>query len=240
MFYLEPIKVAIVDYGLGNIFSVRHACEHAGMLPDITSSPEEILSADVVILPGMGAFGDAMQALRQLDLVSPLRDVAESGNILVGVCLGLQLLMSESYEFGRHRGLGIIEGPVVRFEGVLERRGDSLRAVKVPQVGWNQIWRPEHRRPVGTNSWSSFPLVDTADGEFMYFVHSYHVKPEDRSVIASTSNYGGIEFCSSVQVGNVFACQFHPERSGEPGLRMYQNIAAHVHAHRQLKEPVNA
>ncbi|MDT4969348.1 MAG: imidazole glycerol-phosphate synthase subunit HisH [Acidobacteriota bacterium] len=218
-------KVAIVDYGMGNLFSVRQACEHAGLDVGITSERAEILKADAVILPGIGAFGDAMATLSRLDLVGVLQDVAASGKELVGVCLGLQLLMSESFEFGRHKGLGIIEGQVVPFDHPAE----GARKLKVPQVGWNSI---HHVGGDGKNgredAWENSPFAEIRDGEFMYFVHSYIVQPENKGVILSVSRYGHIEFCSSIHYQNIFACQFHPERSGREGLKIYCNLASHI------------
>jgi glutamine amidotransferase len=218
---VENVQVAIVDYGLGNLFSVKHACAHVGLQAKITSSKEEILEADVVILPGIGAFEDAIAALHNLDLVSPLKDIASSEKILVGICLGMQLLMTESYEFGHHQGLGLIEGPVVRFD----IPADSSRVLKVPQVGWNCIYYPDQ---TNTDSWTNSPLTGLSEGEFMYFVHSFYIKPTNPNVVLSTSRYGDIEFCSSLQCGNIFASQFHPERSGGRGLQIYQNIATHA------------
>ncbi len=218
---LPGVRVSVVDYGLGNLFSIKQACEHAGMQVVVTSRKAEIFAADVVILPGVGAFGDAMATLRRLDLVSVLRDVADSGKPLVGVCLGMQLLMSEGYEFGVHKGLGIIEGTVVRFENPREEH----HALKVPQVQWNQIWRARTDRE-RSDPWRNTPLDGFKDGEFMYFVHSFIVCPTDRSIVLSVSSYGHIEFCSSFLRGKVFGCQFHPERSGTQGLRIYSNIAS--------------
>ena len=215
----QPLQVAIVDYGLGNLYSVKHACAHVGLQAEITSSKAAIEQAQAVILPGVGAFGDAMATLRELDLVNVLRDVAASGKPLIGICLGIQLLMTESHEFGRHQGLGIIDGPVVRFDHPIERE----RALKVPQIGWNHI--------VSTGqAWTGTLLEGVADRANMYFVHSYIVQPQDHSVVLATSCYGNIEFCSSLQRGNVFACQFHPERSGFEGLIVYRNLARLVRA----------
>jgi glutamine amidotransferase len=208
--------VAILDYGLGNLFSVEQACALSGLNSIITNSKKDILNADAVILPGVGAYGDAMLTLRRLDLVNVLRDIAESPKPLVGVCLGLQLLMTESYEFGHHKGLGIIEGPVVRFDAPKEKE----RILKVPQIGWNRIFQPE-----GGLRWHGTLLDGIEDGEYMYFVHSYTVQPQDSNVILSNSRYGHIDFCSSIQRGNVFACQFHPERSGQEGMKLYHNLA---------------
>jgi glutamine amidotransferase len=218
---LKPVKIAIVDYGMGNLYSVKHACMQVGLPAIITSSKKEILDADVVILPGVGAFGDAMETLQDLDLVSVLRDIAASPKLLVGICLGVQLLMSESYEFGRHKGLGIIEGSVVRFHNPIE----DTRGLKVPHVGWNRIHKVVPSSSVKSDTWADTLLEGLADGEYMYFVHSFTVRPQDVSIILSVSRYGHIEFCSSLQYRNVFACQFHPERSGVKGLQIYRNLA---------------
>ena len=208
--------VAIVDYGLGNLFSVAQACRSVGLASTITNDRRTIDQADAVILPGVGAFGDAMQTLQRLDLVGVLRDTPARGVPLIGICLGVQLLMSESQEFGRHQGLGLIEGEVIRLDNPQERG----RRLKVPQVGWNRI----HPSGGGTERWSGTPLDGLHDGEFMYFVHSFVVVPEDRSVVRSTTTYGDVEFCSSVSSGPIFACQFHPERSGARGLQVYENL----------------
>lgn len=208
-------RVAIVDYRLGNLYSVKLACEHVGLTAEITQDKQTILAAEAVILPGVGAFGSAMATLQELDLLSVLRDVADSGKPLFGICLGQQLLMESSEEFGAHEGLGIIKGTVVR----LEQPSEKGRMLKVPQVGWNGIVPP----PGG--SFADSPLSTTEPGEQFYFVHSYVVRPEQPEVICALTTYGGIEFCSSIHYGNVFACQFHPERSGEKGLRVYRNFA---------------
>ena len=213
----KPITTAIVDYGLGNLFSVKHACEHVGLQASITSAARAILDADLVILPGVGAFGDAMACLERQDLVSPLRDVAASGKPLVGICLGLQLMMSESHEFGIHKGLGLFEGPVVRFD---QPRGPE-GILKVPQVGWNRIYRPVR----DVDPWTHTPLQELADGEYLYFVHSYYAQPVDPAVGLTVTRYGHIEFFSGLRKGNVYAFQFHPERSGPRGLQIYRNLA---------------
>ena len=223
-------RVAIVDYGMGNLFSVRQACEQAGLRAVITSSAKELLAADAVILPGVGAFGDAVKTLASLDLASSLRDIAVSPTPLIGICLGMQLMMTESHEFGRHRGLGIIEGEV----SSLDASQGGASVVKVPQVGWNRInakiptGRPDGHTggpEAGHTPWSSPMLEGLPNGEYMYFVHSFYAKPADSSVVVSTTEYGGIEFCSTFRMGSVFACQFHPERSGPAGLRIYKNLA---------------
>jgi len=209
-------RVAIVDYGRGNLFSVQRACETVGLGAEITRDPAALASCDALVLPGVGAFGDAMETLRRLDLVGPIRDAAASGKPLIGICLGVQLLMSESQEFGRHRGLGLVPGEVVPLPS--PREGD--RALKVPQVGWNRV----HPAGGGSERWDGTPLAGVAQGEYMYFVHSFIVVPEDPSVALSTTRYGDVDFCSSVRLGNIFACQFHPERSGRRGLVVYENL----------------
>ncbi|MCS7158903.1 MAG: imidazole glycerol phosphate synthase subunit HisH [Gemmatales bacterium] len=216
------LRVAIVDYSLGNLFSVQQACHKVGLEAFITAEKRDILTADAVILPGVGAFGDAMDCLRQRDLVRPLQDIAQSGKFLIGICLGQQLLMTESFEFGRHRGLNIIEGPVVRFENPMGPSGP----LKVPQVGWNRIYRPDYlKQHLAGDCWHHSPLENLRDGEYMYFVHSYYAQPADPSVVLSVTRYGHIEFCSSLRRGNVMAFQFHPERSGPAGIHIYRNLA---------------
>lgn len=216
----RKVEVAIIDYGLGNLYSVKQACKYVGMRARITSNPSDFLTADLVILPGVGAYGDAMTALRTLNLVEPIQKIVKSGRWLMGICLGMQLLMSESYEFGVHQGLDIIPGKVIsltKHETINTSRG-LPRSLKVPQVGWNQIWSAE-------GSWANGPLGGLMNGEFMYFVHSYYVEPANDMIITSTTKYGRVEFCSSLQYNSVFACQFHPERSGVKGLKIYENLA---------------
>jgi len=213
-------RVAIVDFGTGNLFSVKQACEEVGLCGFTTESPRDLLEADAVILPGVGAFSEAMAALTRLDLVSPLLDVAASEKPLVGICLGMQLMLSESHEFGRHRGLGIIEGEVIR----LKDSQNVPRAIKVPQIGWNQICSPLGT-PNPEDHWEYTLLSGLPNSTYMYFVHSYVAMPENLSLVSSVSQYGENEFCSSLSMGNIFASQFHPERSGLDGLRVYRNLA---------------
>jgi len=209
--------VAIVDYEMGNLFSVQQACEHAEAKARITSDPDDLPKAEAVILPGVGAFGDAMETLKKTSMDEALRSVASSGKPLLGICLGFQLLMSESCEFGRHSGLGIIPGTVEKLE--------VLPPLKIPQVGWNRVWKTSRLNHSNhqENSWQNTPLQGLQDGQFMYFVHSYFVSPKDPKVTLSTTRYGELEFCSSLASGNVFGCQFHPERSGPQGLQIYKN-----------------
>lgn len=234
----EPAPVvAIVDYGMGNLFSVQQACERVGLRAVITSSTQQCLAAAAVILPGVGAFGDAMHTLGRLDLVSPLRELAASGRPLMGICLGMQLLMTESLEFGRHEGLGLIPGTVVRLDdGDGPFTASGGRRLKVPQVGWNKIRTAPHR--AAASGWGGSLLEGIPEGAWMYFVHSFYARPEDSRTVLAMTQYGPVEFCSSIQVGHIFGCQFHPERSGPTGLRIYHNLAALVN--RVTQEVIHA
>lgn len=213
-------RVAIVDYGMGNLFSVKRACEYAGLSAEITSDKSVVAAAAGIILPGVGAFGDAMGILKQHDLVAPMKEAIISGTPFLGVCLGMQLLMTESEEFGRHAGLDILKGSVVQFPHV-NNKGERI---KVPQVGWNTIMRPG-------NVWST-PLLDgVARNSYMYFVHSFRVIPTQENIVATTSVYEGIPYVSGIADGNVIAFQFHPEKSGIKGIQIYKNFARMVCTH---------
>jgi len=201
--------LAIVDYDMGNLRSVQKAFERLGHAAEVTREPERIASAAGVVLPGVGAFGVCMENLRRHDLVSPVKDFIASGRPFLGICLGMQLLFDESEEFGPVRGLGVLPGRVVRFPD------DPAGLRKVPHMGWNAL-QILHRAP---------HLDGLDDGTQVYFVHSYYPVPEDPRVIATTTNYGG-DFVSSVWLANVFACQFHPEKSQAAGLRILANFAA--------------
>lgn len=209
------VKVAIVDFEMCNLFSVNQACEYVGLEPVITSDRKVILEADAIILPGVGALGDAMSNLKRLDLIQPIKECAAKGTSLLGICLGVQLLFSESEEFGTHKGLDIVKGSVVRFPG----KNDTGKKIRVPHVGWNQIRKT---LPTPVDSWAQTPLQNIKDGEYMYFVHSYFVKPEVPAVTLSLTDYEGIQFCSSIYYDNVFACQFHPEKSAREGIGIYR------------------
>lgn len=208
-------KVAIIDYQMSNLFSVEHACSFVDLDAKITFDKKEIANADAAILPGVGAFGDAMKNLERLDLLSTIHEFIASGKPFMGVCLGLQLLFSESEEFGTHTGLGIIPGKVVKFPNQTQ----TGQRLKVPQIGWNTIHAPVER----TSAWEDSPLRTLRDGEFMYFVHSFYVQPEKKEHILSLTTYEDLEYCSSIMKENVFATQFHPEKSGPEGINIYRN-----------------
>lgn len=218
-------RVAIIDYGVGNLFSVQQACCQVGLNAQITASADEVRSAAAIILPGVGAFGEAMAALERLELVGVLRDVVATGIPFLGICLGMQLLFEESYEFGRCPGLALLRGAVVRIQAESRLGGP----VKIPHVGWSPIHKkvdsPLSPARTTPSVRPSTLLEGIADGEYMYFVHSYACRPVDASIVVATSCYGNLEFCASVSYKNIFACQFHPERSGPAGLQIYRNLA---------------
>ena len=226
--------VAIVDFGMGNLFSVKQACEQAGLTVVITRSPAEVIEADATILPGVGASADAMANLNDLGMVGALQQVAASSKPLVGVCLGMQLLMTESAEFGHHQGLNIVPGATVW----LDPHTESGRTLKVPHVSWNRLCRVQSD---AGDSWGGTLLDGLPEGVFLYFVHSLYVRPEMPDVVLATTTYGANEFCSALQHRNVFGCQCHPERSGRHGLRVYANLAARLlAADRSHKDPYHA
>lgn len=204
--------IAIVDYGMGNLRSVQKALQRVGGDARIVSAPEELARATKIVLPGVGAFGEAMQRLRSQRLAEPLVRSAGDGTPFLAICLGLQLLFEVSHEGGEHAGLGVLAGQVVRFEFDPRQRGQDL---PVPHMGWNAL------------SWSRpCPILSgLQSGEYAYFAHSYHVVPREQAVVCTTTEYGRA-FVSSVWRDNVFAAQFHPEKSQAAGLRMLENFVS--------------
>lgn len=211
--------IAIIDYGMGNLRSVQKAFETVGCPAVVTRSPQVIRDASHVVLPGVGAFADCMKNLDHYGLIQPIRAAIQSGKPFLGICLGFQVLFSESEEFGLHKGLDILSGRVLRFPWTCKPSAASRPAgsagLKVPHMGWNQI-TIERRAP---------PLAEVENGASLYFVHSYYVAPADPSVIATTTTYG-LSFASSIWRDNVVACQFHPEKSQSVGLRIVKNFGA--------------
>lgn len=198
--------VTIVDYGSGNLRSVQKAFEHLGAAATITDDSHIVAAAERLVLPGVGAFGDAMRELRRRDLVAPIVAHVRADRPFFGICMGLQLLFDTGWEGGRHEGLGLLAGDVARF--------DLPAGYKVPHMGWNTVtWRPG-ACPSGC-----------ADGEHFYFVHSYHARPADESVVAAVADYGG-PLCAAVARGRLFATQFHPEKSQAAGLRLLRAFLA--------------
>lgn len=200
------MAIAIVDYGMGNLHSVSKAVERLGFEPLVTGEREEILAADGIILPGVGAFGDAMEHLRETGLDEVMKEAAASTKPLLGICLGMQLLFTQSEEHGRHEGLNILPGSVVRFTG-----GEY----KVPHMGWNrlQFKNPDH------------PLFAGLEEGHVYFVHSYHVLPEAKAHLLAVTDYGK-DVTAIVGDGSVYGMQFHPEKSGELGMSLLRNFLA--------------
>lgn len=201
-------KVVILDYEMGNLFSVKNAFLAFGVETTISSDKAVIAAADAVILPGVGAFGHAMDNLRRLDLVETFCNFCKSGKPVLGICLGLQLLFDESEEFGNSNGLGLVPGTVKKFDN------GAGRDLKVPHIGWNEIYRVSR---------TDTDVLQGIDKVAMYFVHSYYVVPESPEAVLTTTNYNGFIFCSSIQINNIFACQFHPEKSGKEGLNIFMN-----------------
>ena len=202
--------ITVIDYGMGNLRSVQKAFERVGFAAKVTDDPREVEKAQRLVLPGVGAFRDCMANLREGGFIEPILRHVESGRPFLGICLGLQLLFSESEEFGRHRGLGIVPGKVVRFPEGMRENGEEL---KVPHMGWNRI---AIRTPA--------PIFrGIEDGAFVYFVHSYYVVPDDLSLVATETEYG-ISFCSAIWKDNVMATQFHPEKSQATGLKILENF----------------
>ncbi|MBF0511376.1 MAG: imidazole glycerol phosphate synthase subunit HisH [Candidatus Omnitrophica bacterium] len=197
--------IVIIDYGMGNLRSVQKAFEAINAEAKITNTVEDILKADKVVLPGVGAMGPAFQKLQELALTGPIRKVVADGKPFLGICLGLQLLFEKSSEGGYAEGLRILEGTVERFD----------HTQKVPHMGWNQI-------NIKTAGQKMFQGLSSGDN--VYFCHSYFVKPKDESVAACTTNYG-IDYVAAVVKGNVWGCQFHPEKSQKVGLAILRNFA---------------
>ncbi|MEJ7620477.1 MAG: imidazole glycerol phosphate synthase subunit HisH [Aquificaceae bacterium] len=193
----------LIDYGMGNLRSVSKALEKVGFSVKVSSDPEEVKKAEVLVLPGVGAFRDAMENLKKFGFLKEILRHIERGKPYMGICLGLQLLFERSYEFGETEGFGVLEGEVVLLPP----------KVKVPHIGWNQLWK---QKP-------SDLLNGIKEGEYFYFVHSYHVVPKRQDIVLTTTDYG-IDFVSSIEYENIFAVQFHPEKSQKAGLRLLENF----------------
>jgi glutamine amidotransferase len=203
--------IAIIDYGMGNLRSVQKGFEKVGAEAFVTSDPRLLLEAERIVLPGVGAFRDCMHNLEQGGFIEPLLRVIAEGRPFLGICVGMQMLFTDSVEFGLFQGLNVIPGHVLRFPEQVTAGGEEL---KVPQMGWNQLHFK--RRPPA--------FEGVAEGSNVYFVHSYYVKPDNEAVIATTTDYG-FEFCSSIWQDNIVATQFHPEKSQDVGLRILKNFA---------------
>jgi len=198
--------ITIVDYGMGNLRSVQKGFEKLGAAAQIVTTPEQVAAADRLVLPGVGAFRDAIHELERLNLVEPIREHIRRDKPFLGICLGLQMLFDVSYEDGEWKGLGVLAGDVVRFPATPD--------LKVPHMGWNTLLPT---RPIDL-------LRGIPSDASVYFVHSYYVRPKDESVIAARTSYG-IEFTSMISRGNLYATQFHPEKSQKVGLKLLENFS---------------
>ncbi|HAJ56888.1 MAG TPA: imidazole glycerol phosphate synthase subunit HisH [Candidatus Omnitrophica bacterium] len=197
-------KVAIIDYGMGNLYSVRNSFKSLGMIADIIEGPEKIFSYDKLILPGVGAFGDAMEELTARGFIEPLRDFISAGRPFLGICLGMQLLMEKSEESRGIKGLAVIKGQVRKFSSKL----------KCPHMGWNKIEKVKKGLKI---------FKGLGQDVYAYFCHSYYVLPRSRQAMAGRTDYG-IKFASVIKEGNVYGMQFHPEKSQEAGLKLLRNF----------------
>lgn len=204
-------NVVIIDYQLGNLYSVKQACDAVGMSVIVSSNKQDVFAADAIILPGVGAFIEAMNNLKKLNLIDVIKTKVSLGTPIFGICLGLQLLFTKSEEFGSGNGLDLIPGVIKKFPEKIDQR-----RIKVPHISWNKIYKLN-------NFWKDTPLKDLKYNEFMYFIHSYYVQPENNDCVLTNTNYDGIEFCSSVIKENIFATQFHPEKSADKGISVYKN-----------------
>ena len=185
-------QIAIIDYKMSNLFSVRAACKKVGMSPVITSDREQILNADIAILPGVGAFGKAMENIKALKLEKTIYDFIDSGKSFLGICLGLQLLFEKSEEFGYNKkGLGLIKGSIKKF-----KFSDPEKKIPVPQIGWNKIIKNKLK-------WANTPLAGNDDEDYMYFIHSFYATPKNQEIVLSTTKYGNKEYCSSIILDNI-------------------------------------
>ena len=198
--------IAIIDYGMGNIHSVQKALESMGAKTVVTNKPADIKACDKAVLPGVGAFDDAMQELKKQNLISTLTEHIKNKKIFLGICLGMQLLFESSEEARESKGLGILKGTVNKFENK-----DNL---KVPHMGWNQLKVKNTSCPL---------LKDIPDNSYVYFCHSYYPKPQDERIIAATTDYG-VDFTSILWQDNIYGAQFHPEKSQETGLKILRNF----------------
>ena len=205
------MKIAIIDYGIGNIRSILSAFENQGANVFLTSDKGEILKSDGLVLPGVGAFSHGMKNLESYGLVDVIKEYAALDRPLMGICLGMQLLFEESEEFGKTEGLGLILGKVVKLP-TKDNQNENL-----PHVSWNKL--NSNKVP-----WKNTILADTKEGSDMYFVHSFVAQPRDSYNILSLTEYSNYHFCSSVKKGNIYGCQFHPEKSGPTGLKIINNF----------------
>lgn len=210
------MRIAIVDYGMGNIASVKKACVHFGASARVVTKPKELGMADKIILPGVGAFGDAMRQLTKMGLGSAIKEKILSGVPFLGICLGMHLLFEKSQESKGVKGLGVLGGEVTRFKDTCLPAG--RKKLKVPHMGWNNI-QVKSQKAKGKNT----ILKGVKDNSYVYFCHSYYVKPKDKTIVAAETDYGG-KFASIIAKDNIFGIQFHPEKSQSTGLKILEGF----------------
>lgn len=208
-------EVVVIDYGVGNLLSVQRGLEHCGAIVTLSSDPEKILSAKRVVLPGVGAFGNAMQALERLGLVAVIRELAQRNTPLLGICLGMQLLLEESEEFGVTAGLGLIPGRVIP----VPDRALSGGAQKIPHIGWSALQSSN-----AAVSWQETLLKDNSTGDAVYFVHSFMAVPTNLTHRLADCLYGGHKIAAAIGRDHITGCQFHPEKSGDVGLKILRKF----------------
>lgn len=210
-------RVLVVDYGVGNLLSVCRAFEACGATVELNGNPERIASAERLVVPGVGAFGDCMSELRRRDLIQPILEYVASGNPVLGICVGMQMMMRIGEEFGEHEGLGIAPGRVRAIPGTTS----DGKPHKIPHIGWNAL-----RKPSSTTVWDGTILDGVAPGTTCYFVHSFTAEPESDEHRLADCDYNGRRISAALRVGNVYGTQFHPEKSGQIGLRILSNFLA--------------
>jgi glutamine amidotransferase len=216
-------NATIIDYGRGNLFSIERAVRHAGGKAEITDDPARIASADRLILPGVGAFGEGISKLKEKGIDEAIYQFVQTARPFFGICLGMQLIFNESHEFGLHQGLGLIKGKVIRFQDP-RKEGPHF---KIPHIEWSKIEFPESIKAsniADSSPWQGTILQGLNSGSYFYFVHSFICVPDDIESALAESTYGEDRFCSVVHKDNIWGCQFHPERSGSNGFSIYQNF----------------
>ena len=205
------MEISIINYGMNNLYSVQNACYNEKINSIITDDHDKILNSKIAILPGVGAFKEAIYNIKKKKLDKTILNFINSGKPFFGICLGMQLLFNESEEFGSTKGLGVFEGKVIKF------KSNKIKNIIVPHVGWNKITFNE-------NNYKSSVMKNNFDNDFMYFVHSFHVLPEINDLQLTSTNYGDINFCSAIKKDNITAFQFHPEKSGIAGKKIFKEI----------------
>jgi glutamine amidotransferase len=211
---MKPRTVTIVDFGMGNLLSVRNAFEYHDAIVNITSDPKDVAEAEVIVLPGVGAFPAAMKNLERLNLIDSIKSFASREQPLLAICLGMQLLMDSSDEFALTNGLGLIPGRVQKIPPTLEKFGE-----KTPRIGWREITIPDKQE-----SWRGSILEECSNESSMYFVHSYRVLPKERQDFLAVSQINEFEVCSAIKRNNLTGVQFHPEKSGKNGLKLIKSF----------------